>query len=70
MARERERYVKRTGRQPSAGELAPLAPLDIPLAKTPTAAHPALITLVKLLARQAAHGALARHLARDTDDDF
>jgi hypothetical protein len=45
-----------------------VASLDTPLANTSKEFHPALITLVKLLARQAAREALARQLSsRDTD---
>lgn len=56
MARDREKFVERTGGQPSTGKLPRVASAKTSLAKTPTASHPALMTLVKLLARQATHG--------------
>ena len=67
MAREREKFVERTEVQPRAGGRPRMAFPDTTLAKPSTVSHPALMALVKILARQAARDELTRQTTRDID---
>lgn len=67
MAREREKFAERTESQPRAGGRSRMSFPDTTVAKPSTASHPALMALVKILARQAVRDELTRQTTRDID---